>query len=210
VPQTRIDDPLEEGGRLAAALEAADRSIASRQERLRSQLSPGEVSIFDAHRLILQDPELLARTTARIEGEHLSAAAAWQASIAETAQAYLELDDAYLQARHVDVLEVGNQVLRILLGENGGETIGLSNPGILFAEELSPGETASLEPELVLGLVTASGGPTSHQRHPGARPGFTRPGRHRFAAAGSYGRGADRPGRRGRFGVDRASRGKFA
>ncbi len=87
---------------------------------------------------------------------------AWQISIAEVARAYQELDDPYLQARRLDVLDVGDQVLRVLLGLETGAPIQLTAPAIVFAEELSPGETASLEPELVLGLVTASGGPTSH------------------------------------------------
>jgi phosphocarrier protein FPr len=60
------------------------------------------------------------------------------------------------------VVDVGDQVLRILLGDAARETIRLDKPAILYAEELSLAETASLDPELVLGLVTASGGPTSH------------------------------------------------
>lgn len=162
VPQTTIEDPASEQRRLMAALEAVQHGISSRQDRLRSQIGSDQVSIFDAHRLILQDPDLLSRTYARIEGQRLNAAAAWQASIAETAQAYQELADPYLQARHADVLDVGDQVLRVLLGVETVTPIRLSRPAILFAEELSPGETASLDPELVLGLVTASDGPTSH------------------------------------------------
>jgi phosphoenolpyruvate-protein phosphotransferase/dihydroxyacetone kinase phosphotransfer subunit len=162
VSQLATEDPVGEQRRLAAALEAVQLAITARQERLRAQLSPDQVSIFDAHRLILQDPDLLARTNTRIEDERLNAAAAWQMSIAEVARAYQELDDPYLQARRGDVLDVGDQVLRVLLGVEMGAPIQLTAPAIVFAEELSPGETASLEPELVLGLVTASGGPTSH------------------------------------------------
>jgi phosphoenolpyruvate-protein phosphotransferase len=162
VLQTTIEDPASEERRLIAALEAVQRAILARQDRLRSQIGSDQASIFDAHRLILQDPDLLSRTHARIDGQRLNAAAAWQASIIETAQAYQELADPYLQARSADVLDVGDQVLRVLLGVETASPIRLSGPAILFADELSPGETVSLDPEQVLGLVTASGGPTSH------------------------------------------------
>ena len=162
VSQTTAVDSAGERARLAGALETVRLAISARQERLRAQIGPDRASIFDAHRLILQDPDLLSKTVQRIEGEHLNAAAAWQASIAEVAEAYQELADPYLQARRADLLDVGNQVLRLLIGVESSMPIQLSAPSNIFADELSPGETASLQPELALGLVTASGGPTSH------------------------------------------------
>jgi phosphocarrier protein FPr len=161
-PTTRIDDPISDRARLDNALTIVQRAISAKQESLQTQIGPDQASIFDAHRLILQDPDLLTRTRDRIDSDHLNAAAAWQASIAELVREYQELEDPYLRARGIDVLDVGDQVLRVLLGVERRPPIQLTGPGILFAEELSPGETASLDPDLVLGLIIARGGPTAH------------------------------------------------
>ena len=89
-----------------------------------------------------------------------SAGRAWQAASATAAAAFRGLDDPYLRERAVDVEDVARRVLGRLAGQEA--TPGLAEPGIVVADELTPGEAAGLDPEHAWGIVTARGGATGH------------------------------------------------
>ena len=79
------------------------------------------------------------------------------------AERYAALDDEARRSRRADLLDVGRQVLANLSGAGLNLTPApFAGPGILVARELSPTEAAHLDPDLVLGVCTALGGPTSH------------------------------------------------
>ncbi len=162
VPQERAEDPAKEWDRLERALQATGDAIRKRRAQLAASLGEAELAIFDAHLLILQDPELQAQVHHLIFEEHQNAAAAWDNQAHETAARYQVLDDAYLQQRAADVLDVGNQVLFALADKAEMQRIELPEPVILFANELTPTETSQLDMRRVLGLLTVQGGPTSH------------------------------------------------
>jgi phosphocarrier protein FPr len=120
-----------------------------------------EAAIFEAHQELLEDPELVEAVQARIaSGEsHLKA---WKAGVDEQAAAIAALDDPLLAARAADLRDVGKRVLRLMLGlkENGNALP--TTPVVIVARELSPSDTASFDPERVLGFGIVEGGPTSH------------------------------------------------
>src|SRR6185436_131936 len=89
-----------------------------------------------------------------------AAGAAWRDAAREAAAAFRALDDQYLRARAVDVEDVARRVLARLAGVQAGAL--LREPGIVLADELTPGEAAALDPERALGLLTARGGATGH------------------------------------------------
>jgi phosphoenolpyruvate-protein phosphotransferase len=124
-------------------------------------MGEAKAEIFDAHLLILQDPELLAGVRTRIFDQKMNAALAWDRGIREVAAAYDALADAYLQRRAQDVADVGGQVLLALLGQTEGE-ITFEQPVILLAHDLTPTQIARLDLKKVLGIATILGGPTSH------------------------------------------------
>ena len=158
-PAKNVD---QEWQRLNAAIDSARQQTRQRRQKLAASLGKAEAEIFDAHLLILQDPELLKAARAAIFDQHQNAAAAWDAAIRSAAADYQALDDDYLQQRAADVLDVGKQVLIALSGKAGTPVIGLSSPVILFANELTPTETSQLVMDKVIGVITTSGGPTSH------------------------------------------------
>jgi len=86
-------------GRAGRALDSAHRRIQARRLRITAQKGEAKAGIFDAHLLILQDPELLASVRARIFDQKMNAALAWDSSIREVAAAYEALADAYQQRR---------------------------------------------------------------------------------------------------------------
>ena len=161
IPDYKPENPDPEWTRLQRALDNTRQSIKERRQRLIPRLGEAESAIFDAHLLIIEDPDLLDQVHEHIYQKHQNASAAWNCSIASVAESYRSLDDPYLKQRAADVTDVGNQVL-FALAEKSAAKIELSEPVILFAEEITPTETAQLDMRQILGLITVGGGPTSH------------------------------------------------
>jgi phosphocarrier protein FPr len=87
---------------------------------------------------------------------------AWKATIDEQAAAIAALNDPLLAARADDLRDVGNRVLRLMLGVSEKGSSMPTTPVVIVARELSPSDTASFDPERVLGFGIVEGGPTSH------------------------------------------------
>jgi phosphoenolpyruvate-protein phosphotransferase len=161
VVRERAGAIAEEQARLQAALDEAHAQLIQLRERLVQQTGEGEAAIFEVHREIMADPDLLDLVNQRI-AEHQGAAAAWQAVINERAATLAELRDPLLAERATDIRDVGERVLRLLV-DTSSQTPELPNePFILVASDLTPSETASLDASLVLGFCTAVGGPNAH------------------------------------------------
>ncbi|GAB4467442.1 MAG: phosphoenolpyruvate--protein phosphotransferase [Anaerolineae bacterium] len=156
-----VEDPAAERERLRAATEAARREIRDLRDRTARMAGEEEAAIFEAHEMFLDDPELEERVWQILSGERLNAEVAWHRVIEQAAAEFRALDNPYMQARAADVLDVGQRVLHHLMGAKPA-TRTLSAPSIVVADDLTPSDTAQLDPALVLGICTALGGPTSH------------------------------------------------
>jgi len=162
IPDHKVENPDAEWNWFESALEKVKQAIAKRRRDLAQKVGEADASILDAHLLILQDPDLLAKTQELIYQEHDNAAAAWKRCIQEIVENYRALPDEYMQQRAMDVQGIGDEVLFELVGETPEISIQSDEPVILFAEDITPTETSQLNLEQVLGLVTVGGGPTSH------------------------------------------------
>lgn len=162
IPADRAENPESEWTRLQAALENTSREISVLARRMKQSIGASEGAIFDAHLLILQDPELIQQARAGIDERHENAAFAWNAAITAAAESYRALDDAYLQQRAADVEDVGTRVLFRMMNNSAPAPIVFEAPVILYAPDLTPTETSQLDMNMVLGIITAGGGPTSH------------------------------------------------
>ncbi len=154
-------DPAAEWARLQAAIAATHQEIQGMQQVAIRRVGPAEAAIFEAHLLILQDPLLLETVRERLFEQRVNAEAAWQQVIEATAGDYRALDDAYMQGRAADVLDIGQRVLQHLTGLER-PALRLEKPAILVARELTPSDTMRLDPSVVLGICTELGGATSH------------------------------------------------
>lgn len=161
IPTHPCEDSAAAWARLNAAIELVDQAIGLRRRQIAAQLGEDKAAIFDAHRLILHDPALSADVRKRIFEASENEIAAWDAAVRTAAGGFAALEDVYLQQRAADVMDVGGQVLRALSREIV-ERIHLDAPVVLLAEDLTPTQTAQLEMRNILGLLTRSGGPTSH------------------------------------------------
>lgn len=118
--------------------------------------------LLDAHAQMLAGSRLVRGVVNRIEGQRQNAEAAVRGVIAEITQGFAEIDDAYLSARQVDVRDVGERVIRQLTQTPYQAFSTLPEGTIVVAEELSPADTALLDPNRIAGIATALGGAESH------------------------------------------------
>ncbi|MCE1255195.1 MAG: phosphoenolpyruvate--protein phosphotransferase, partial [Anaerolineae bacterium] len=162
VSDERVEDTQKETERLRAAINSTAAEIEIRRTKLQKSVGEENAAIFDAHLLILQDPDIFDQVRELISKEKLNAAAAWLKIMRQVAETYKNLPDEYMQQRSVDVLDVCNQVLLGLTGKNEAATIQFEHPVILFAEDITPTETSQLNMNQVLAIITVGGGPTSH------------------------------------------------
>lgn len=156
-----IDDIQFELHRLHNAINIAKQEIQSLLSHSYIQIGDAEAAIFDAHLLFLEDPVLLEAVYRKIREQYINAEAAWKNVVDEVANSYHQLDDPYLQERVDDVVDVGRRVLRILLG-NAPVDLQITEPSVVVATDLTPSDTAKLDPTKVLGICTTLGSATSH------------------------------------------------
>ncbi len=161
VPRRAGCDPKAEWQRVLTALEQVKQHIAALRERAGQSVGEAEAAIFDAHRMFLEDPELLEDIQRRLQEEGINAEAAVQDAGQNFSQMMLALEDAYFRERAQDVQDVIQQVIRALLGLSQSKQSPLQ-PAIILAEELTPSDTIQFERSVILGLATMRGGPTSH------------------------------------------------
>jgi len=158
-PPPTAFDAAEEHARLDRALATATERLTASREQLERRAGPGAAEMVGAQLLLLEDPAVLEPARAAIEAGEADATGAWAAAVGEVLETYAELDDAYLAERAADLRAVGREVLGVLLGV---DAVPRTPRGVVVAEDLSPGETAKLDPAEVDGIVTAAGSPTAH------------------------------------------------
>ena len=157
LPAEQVGEPADELHRLAAALAAVGDRTAALRDAVRRDTGPA-AAVFEAHLLLLEDPDLLAEARRRI-GQGAAATAAWSGAAGDLAAELAALPDAYQRERAADVRAIADAVLRSLLDLPDA---GPDGAGVLVAEELTPAEVAGLDTDQIRGVVLAGSGPTSH------------------------------------------------
>ncbi len=127
----------------------------------RGDLAGGEArAVLEAQVLMAQDPELMAEVERRIAGGSCAERAVFDAFAAY--RALLAQAGEYLAGRAADLDDVRDRIIARLLGVPMPGLPDSKEPYVLLARDLTPADTALLDPDLVLGFVTEQGGPTSH------------------------------------------------
>lgn len=154
----RADNPDDEKQRLRVAL---DQAVEELDDIASRDLSASDAEIFQAHKLIVTDPELLKEVHRSIEKDQSTAGYAWWKTIQQYMELYRASSSPVLAERAADVQDAGGRVLRHLTGEQGSAPQP-DEPSILVTEELSPSIAASLDTTMIIGILTAHGSATSH------------------------------------------------
>lgn len=118
--------------------------------------------LLDAHLSMVTNSRLTRGVERRIKEERVNAEAAIQAEIATIAQTFAGMDDAYLAARIGDIREVGRRLTRNLMKHEFRAFSTLPPGSVVLAEELTPADTALLDPNTVAGFATVLGGAEGH------------------------------------------------
>lgn len=154
---------------ISAEIDRFDTALAETRadiERVRDALiaaSKGdEATIFDAHLLLLEDPELVQSTHQKIDGEHVNAEYAFYTLLLDSVDQLASSEDAYLRERVKDLRDVKHRVVRTLLGQREPVIGDLMQNAILIAHDLPATLTAELDRDRVLGFATEGGAATSH------------------------------------------------
>jgi phosphocarrier protein FPr len=161
VVETTARDFEVEQTHLRQAIEAARAQLNDLYQQVKERSGANRAAIFLAHAEFLDDPELEQDVVTRINTGS-SAGWAWQQAIEQRVAELKKLDDPVLAGRAVDLSDVGNRVLRFLAHRIEEGPAMPKEPVILVAEDLTPSDTAGLDPAFILGFCTAGGGPTSH------------------------------------------------
>ena len=157
------DDQAGEEARFQTALAETRKQLTAVQERLRDEFGAKESQIFDAHLLVLEDPALMEEVGRQIRDEHHTPEYAFYTASEKYAEALSAVDDSYLSERAADIRDVTQRVLGNLMGQPQRAGVSdLTEPCIVVANDLTPSDTAQLNPAKVLGFVTEVGSRTSH------------------------------------------------
>ena len=164
LPDSEIDavDLAKEFERLYEGIRTSKDEIEYIKNEFKEMVGDEESHIFDAHLAILEDPVFMNEIQGLIERQYKAAEVAVKEAIDHFVSMFDLLDDEYMKERAMDIKDVGNRLLKHLLGAPEVTLPSDTQPYILVAKELSPSQLAHLNPSHVLGIVTMSGGKTSH------------------------------------------------
>mgnify|MGYP000313079071 CR=1 FL=1 len=154
-------DAATEISKFDAALEKTVKDIEGVKERASKRLAEEELAVFDAHLMMVQDPELAGQIRSQIENDSVNAEYATE-QVADNMVAMFEsMDNDYFRERAADVKDVTFRLKCNLLGLEIPDLTAISEDSIIVAHDLTPSDTAQLN-EYVKGFATEIGGKTSH------------------------------------------------
>ncbi|GAV12171.1 phosphoenolpyruvate--protein phosphotransferase [Paenibacillus sp. NAIST15-1] len=164
VPEEKMDpaDLAREFERLYDGIRSSKHEIEFIKSEIKEMVGSEESSIFDAHLAILEDPIFMNEIQGIIQRQYKAAEVAVKEAIDHFVTMFDLLDDEYMKERALDIKDVGNRLLKHLLGAPEITLPTDTQPYILVAKELSPSQLVHLNPKNVLGIVMLQGGKTSH------------------------------------------------
>ena len=151
-----------EVARFYAGREAAVEQLNSIHQRALKSLGEEKAAIFEGHLMILEDEELEEEIIDYLRSNKVNASVAASKIIDQQVEMLSEIDDEYLKERAGDIRDIGNRLIKNILGMHIVDLGDITEESILVAYDLTPSETAQLNLEKVLGFITDIGGRTSH------------------------------------------------
>lgn len=156
-------EPSEEIARLDKALQQAQAEIEQIRETAAKSIGEEEAQVFDAHLLVLADPEMMDQVKDIITNEKVNA----EHALKQVSDMFITMfesmeDNPYMQERAADIRDVSDRVMAALLAIRLPSPVGINEQVIVVANDLTPSDTAQLNKEFVRAFVTDIGGRTSH------------------------------------------------
>ncbi|MBI9011805.1 MAG: phosphoenolpyruvate--protein phosphotransferase [Clostridiales bacterium] len=157
-----IDDASVEINKLEEAIEISKQQLELIRDKAFTEFGIDKAEIFEAHLMLLKDPEVKKRTVSKITSDLSNAASAYHQVIEEFILIFESMDNEYMRERAADIKDVSDRVLRNMLNVSIVDLSILSEEVILVADDLTPSQTATMDKSKVIGFLTDIGGRTSH------------------------------------------------
>ena len=163
VTKVTVEDSEKEVSRLDDALAASIKDVELIKETALKNLGEKEAQVFDAHLMVLSDPELIGQVKDSITSNKVNA----ESALKEVTDMFISIfagmeDNPYMQERAADIRDVSKRVLAHLLGVKIPSPATIKDEVIIVAADLTPSDTAQLNRQYVKAFVTDIGGRTSH------------------------------------------------
>jgi len=157
-----INDVEAEKIRFFKALEDSKNELLQIKDKALIEFGEEKAAIFEAHLMVLEDPELISSTVDKIEGEKFSADYCFEVVTTDFIKLFEGMDNEYMRERVSDIRDVSHRVLGHMLGIKSVDLSILKESVLLVSNDLTPSETANMDKKKVLGFLTNIGGRTSH------------------------------------------------
>ena len=162
VTKTTIEDVEGEIARYEQAMAKTAKDLEMIKEAASKNLSAEEAAVFDAHALVLSDPEMKSQVEDKVKNEKINADAALDEVANTFIMMFETMDDDYFRERAADIKDVSRRLLANLLGKPLPNPALIDEEVVIIADDLTPSDTAQLNKNLVRGFATNIGGRTSH------------------------------------------------
>jgi phosphoenolpyruvate-protein phosphotransferase (PTS system enzyme I) len=159
LPRDAVEEELE---RLEHAIVAATAEIQRNRDRVQDQLGDEYAAIFAAHISMLNDRRLRGELEEMIRHRHYSPEYSVSRALRRYAKVFQTLEGEYMAERASDIFDIEKRLLRHLFGKRREVLAHIQSEVLILAHNLTPSETANLNPKFVRGFVTETGGPGSH------------------------------------------------
>ncbi len=159
--QTSTLTPAEELERFESARLAAQKQLGGLYDKALEEVGEENAAIFEIHQMMLDDDDYLDAVKNIIETQSATAEYAVTTTGENFSATFAAMDDAYMQARSVDVKDISGRVVNILTGQGDKDLLG-EEAAILVADDLTPSETVQLDKSKLLGFITRHGSSNSH------------------------------------------------
>ncbi|AXK50780.1 phosphoenolpyruvate--protein phosphotransferase [Spiroplasma alleghenense] len=162
VTDSKAKDVEKELKLIESSLAKAKADLSNLQKIAMEKLGPEKAAIFEAHEQILEDPAMSDEWNQIVKNEGLNAAFAVKSVADKYSAMFLAMDDDYFKERAADVKDVTERLIRYILGMPVLDLATINEEVIIVADDLTPSQTAQLNPKFVKGFATNIGGRTSH------------------------------------------------
>lgn len=158
----KVTDVEGEVAKFNNAIEASKVELTKIRNNAEVQLGADKAAIFDAHLLVLDDPELIQPIQDKIKNENANAASALTDVTTQFVTIFESMDNEYMKERAADIRDVSKRVLSHILGVELPSPSMIDESVVIVGNDLTPSDTAQLNKEFVQGFATNIGGRTSH------------------------------------------------
>lgn len=148
--------------KLNEGIELSKTQMMRLKEKVLQEFNESEAQIFEAHMMMLEDPEFIGAVREAITSGSSNAAYAVKKAADSYIAIFEQIEDDYMRARAADIKDVSSRLIRNILGISSWDLLSISSPVIIVAHDLTPSDTAMMNKEHVLGFTTDVGGSTSH------------------------------------------------